>query len=820
MTSSLPPPPDFSLEASHPKNFLFQDIESIRTEAQRYIFERKSSPHVVNDLECLEIYALAKNSLKKKFDKTETAFQENHFLEQKSDLKQSDEQDENKPVFQDKEFEDKNLESRDFINNELNDKVLGNEDVNVTDTDKKDICDSLMKTDIEKLVENIQREREGLVTKIRETLGKVKHRWGSLLEEEAFFTARDSKGQLVPSNPSNEFEFLLKERNLSYNLRSDFRIFTTFKEHLKRVTLYQRTKSFERYQRLLEGSEQEEGRLFDQTCCQVCNSTEIEDKNHLVYCSLCSIAVHQSCYPIYPLPEGDFICDLCKQFGPRGPMLRCFLCPCRGGVLRPIQIFIGNTKIVDKNVTFKQLRESKKVEARPYWPEQYAAFLRSRGEEPGQQKSSSSSWEKVIEPRRTSKKFRRQKSRWRGAKSSSTVETPVVEEGLYDYFLQTFRFSAEELAEEPMPENLWCHLSCLQWLPGLGVNAKGRTIRARGIEQLTRQSFEEICDVCHLANGVCAPCNRSGCEAKFHVECGRRARLSLLYEPQGLPVAYCPPHSPLLFSEALADDRVMIKHLIIRGIRAVTAFFRTARLHAPQTENVETSPEPQLIRRKTGPRRRSIQIKEESSPVKQKGKEEKEVEESPVVSNDSRYLTADLISTLVRVKREMKDEQNYFLRINLSRKVTDFSITSISFNKSFLEHPLKAKSEIIRKVARASGLMPIDVFETYMIGLLAIKNGYKIKPPSPTITPIKSKKRTRKEKEDPICICQKIWSGELVICCGHCRKWFHLSCIQVRQVEEDELKKYHILCIDCRQLIRNIRGPSVNFVNPEMYLEP
>jgi len=50
--------------------------------------------------------------------------------------------------------------------------------------------------------------------------------------------------------------------------------------------------------------------------------------------------VHQSCYGIDHIPEGDWVCYNCEIFGfKRGLMVGCLLCPKRGGAMKPTNIF-------------------------------------------------------------------------------------------------------------------------------------------------------------------------------------------------------------------------------------------------------------------------------------------------------------------------------------------------------------------------------------------------------------------------------------------------------------------------------------------------
>lgn len=57
------------------------------------------------------------------------------------------------------------------------------------------------------------------------------------------------------------------------------------------------------------GNEDEE----DDAVCQVCFDGESAPCNEIVYCDNCNIALHQRCYGVAVIPEGDFFCDRCAQ---------------------------------------------------------------------------------------------------------------------------------------------------------------------------------------------------------------------------------------------------------------------------------------------------------------------------------------------------------------------------------------------------------------------------------------------------------------------------------------------------------------------------
>lgn len=44
-------------------------------------------------------------------------------------------------------------------------------------------------------------------------------------------------------------------------------------------------------------------------------SPDGEEGNEMVFCDLCNICVHQACYGITEIPEGEWLCRPCKEYG-------------------------------------------------------------------------------------------------------------------------------------------------------------------------------------------------------------------------------------------------------------------------------------------------------------------------------------------------------------------------------------------------------------------------------------------------------------------------------------------------------------------------
>jgi len=49
--------------------------------------------------------------------------------------------------------------------------------------------------------------------------------------------------------------------------------------------------------------------------CDVCNDGEVTPGNQILFCEACNVAVHQICYGITEVPDGDYFCRACRHFG-------------------------------------------------------------------------------------------------------------------------------------------------------------------------------------------------------------------------------------------------------------------------------------------------------------------------------------------------------------------------------------------------------------------------------------------------------------------------------------------------------------------------
>lgn len=226
----------------------------------------------------------------------------------------------------------------------------------------------------------------------------------------------------------------------------------------------------------------------EEQTCQICGDGDYVDGNLIVYCSRCNICVHQNCYGIQSLPKGNWICELCRSFGPQGQLMRCPLCPSLGGCLRRTQTLSNSDRWLRSNVEYLHFIKAGNRQDldiyRSFQPDPQFPVL------------------------------------------SDDVEIP---DGEYKKYLYYDHFAPGTIMTgpwaPPRPYYSWVHVSCHPVVPLPLMNPL--PLPPLGNELVGSETTRR-CEVCKEWLGILYKCTGPNCSLHYHGECARKIKIFLM----------------------------------------------------------------------------------------------------------------------------------------------------------------------------------------------------------------------------------------------------------------------------------------------------
>lgn len=166
----------------------------------------------------------------------------------------------------------------------------------------------------------------------------------------------------------------------------------------------------------------------------------------------------------------------------------------------------------------------------------------------------------------------------------------IPEEPYYDFSSLDFKFSAEELKNEPCPKTMWMHMTCMYWIPEIYFDNSQNPIEAKNVKGIDREKFRQTCSICQTSIGVCIKCSDESCKVQFHPECARRANihLEMIIQYQTKFNIHCHEHTPKLLSNLIQSECKKTQEEIVKYYKYLQKLFKCSDIVVPQNGLSET----------------------------------------------------------------------------------------------------------------------------------------------------------------------------------------------------------------------------------------
>jgi bromodomain and PHD finger-containing protein 1 len=556
--------------------------------------------------------------------------------------------------------------------------------------------------------------------------------------------------------------------------------------------------------------------ILEDMVCQICNDGDYAEDDLIVFCARCNISVHQRCYGIPKIPNDDWICEVCQNFGNEGRYLRCPLCSKRGGAMKRTTFRCDTPYFANLNPVFHDY-----IQSYCYTKD----FTKPLTKQVSKQRPDA----KEITIIKSMEEIPKEKEHEEGDTSATTPNQPSstlelkkellmdpdnksndYEDKLYyDFHFIDDNYTELDLKNEPRPEYLWVHMTCVMFIPELYFGDKLNMNEVEGFNCLAKDRFKIECIVCQKKNGAIINCDKGQCKKAFHPECARRAKLFLdvreVENTQQMGYAiFCEKHTPLKLRRTLETKEKKYRDELTKFCKSIEKYYFTYVHELKGTSNPDldglTDDQAKLLLKK---KKNKMILKDDASYFIK-------LVEGWRAKVPSQLSTITLQRVPIKDQAEQKD--GYILLD-----------TSLAPKSAYLStRRLTPQDELWNRMPYKH-LTPDQKFKKYK-KLLKMR-GKRIALPNLTkfikkaLTKSQSHKQKNREKEkakkgrgpgrkkldalhkedDPnnlYCLCRKPYLGEFMIACEICDAWYHPECVRFPYKNEDA-SKIKWLCPHC-----------------------
>lgn len=221
--------------------------------------------------------------------------------------------------------------------------------------------------------------------------------------------------------------------------------------------------------------------------CNVCDDDYLLEGNILVQCSGCNLVIHQMCYGVENIPEGDWFCDTCAVAGIGcGNTTKCALCLMTGGALKP----------TDRGIT-KMIKRTESEN--------------SGGDGGG--KGGDGRKDELITP-----------------ETYIAMELVQSESNVSNAHSSIPDLVLPPWAVKDMMPSEWAHILCASYVPEVTFEDVNVMAPIVGLGRLHPRRCKLTCRLCHKAGGAPVQCSRGNCGFSVHVTCARAGKLEMVLE--------------------------------------------------------------------------------------------------------------------------------------------------------------------------------------------------------------------------------------------------------------------------------------------------